>query len=184
MWNTKWDMLRITDWEKSCVFLSTFLGGFLIWKNETKSIQLCYREPQRKTCWRRTWSFLQQLKIFSEIKSSFWLHFEKQRRLRVQIFLLTRKQYPAGSVQTCVHQGQLGKAKGFLHKTDVIQSCSRERMNTKWRFFKLTILTVNCICCFTQRRTYGVQGGSLTRTTFEKTHNQLSHVWREHETTI
>ena len=32
--------------------------------------------------------------------------------------------------------------KEFLNKTDVIQSCSRERMNTKWRFYKLTNLTV------------------------------------------
>ena len=32
--------------------------------------------------------------------------------------------------------------KVFLKKTDVIESCSRERMNTKWRFYKLTNLTV------------------------------------------
>ena len=32
--------------------------------------------------------------------------------------------------------------KDFLIKTDVIESCSRERMNTKWRFYKLTNLTV------------------------------------------
>ena len=32
--------------------------------------------------------------------------------------------------------------KVFLNKTDVIESCSRERTNTKWRFYKLTYLTV------------------------------------------
>ena len=36
----------------------------------------------------------------------------------------------------------LAKLKGFLNKTDVIESCYRERMNTKWRFYKLTNLTV------------------------------------------
>ena len=38
---------------------------------------------------------------------------EKYRRWRVHIFLRTRNQYPAGSIQTCVHQGRLGKAKRF-----------------------------------------------------------------------
>ena len=36
----------------------------------------------------------------------------------------------------------LAELKDFLNKTDVIESCSRERMNTKWRFYKLTNLTV------------------------------------------
>ena len=31
---------------------------------------------------------------------------------------------------------------GFLKETDVIESCSREKKNTKWRFYKLTNLTV------------------------------------------
>ena len=39
-------------------------------------------------------------------------------------------------------QDDLAKLKDFLNKTDVIESCSRERMNTKWRFYKLTNLTV------------------------------------------
>ena len=36
----------------------------------------------------------------------------------------------------------LTKLKVFLNKTDVIETCSRERMNAKWRFYKLTNLTV------------------------------------------
>ena len=35
----------------------------------------------------------------------------------------------------------LAKLKSFLNKTDVIESFSRERMNTNWRFYKLTNLT-------------------------------------------
>ena len=34
----------------------------------------------------------------------------------------------------CTHD-DLAKLKVFLNKTDVIESCSRERMNTKWRFY-------------------------------------------------
>ena len=41
----------------------------------------------------------------------------------------------------CTHD-DLAKLKGFLNKTDVIKSCSREKRNTKWRFSKLTNLTV------------------------------------------
>ena len=41
----------------------------------------------------------------------------------------------------CTHD-DLAKLKNFLNKTDVTESRSRERMNTKWRFYKLTILTV------------------------------------------
>ena len=36
----------------------------------------------------------------------------------------------------------LAKLKDFLNQTDVIESCSRERMNTRRRFYKLTNLTV------------------------------------------
>ena len=41
----------------------------------------------------------------------------------------------------CTHD-DLTKLKDFLNKTDVIESCSQERMNTRWRFYKLTNLTV------------------------------------------
>ena len=41
----------------------------------------------------------------------------------------------------CTHN-DLAKLKNFVNKIDVIESCSRERMNTKWRFYKLTNLTV------------------------------------------
>ena len=41
----------------------------------------------------------------------------------------------------CTHDG-LVKLKDFLNKTDVIESCSRERINTKWRLYKLADLTV------------------------------------------
>ena len=47
--------------------------------------------------------FFQQFEMCSKSESGFWLHFEKYRRWRIQIILRTRKQYPAGSIQTCVH---------------------------------------------------------------------------------
>ena len=41
----------------------------------------------------------------------------------------------------CIHD-EMAKLRNSLNKTDVIGSCSRERLNTKWRFYKLTNLTV------------------------------------------
>ena len=41
----------------------------------------------------------------------------------------------------CTHD-ELSKLKEFSNKTNVIESCSRKRMNTKSRFYKLTNLTV------------------------------------------
>ena len=41
----------------------------------------------------------------------------------------------------CTHD-DLEKLKDFLNQTHVRESCSRERTNTKWRFYKLTNLTV------------------------------------------
>ena len=41
----------------------------------------------------------------------------------------------------CTHD-DFAKLMDFLNQTDVIESCSRERMNTKRRFYKLTNLTV------------------------------------------
>ena len=40
------------------------------------------------------------------------------------------------------NKDDMSKLKEILKKTDVIESCTKERTNTKWRFFKLTNLTI------------------------------------------
>ena len=40
------------------------------------------------------------------------------------------------------NKNDMAKLKEILKKTDVIESCTKERTNTKWRFFKLTHLTI------------------------------------------
>ena len=40
------------------------------------------------------------------------------------------------------NKDDMAKLKEILNKTDVIESCTKERSNTKWRFFKLTNLTI------------------------------------------
>ena len=46
-----------------------------------------------------------------------------------------------GSQLVCT-KDDLTKLKNIVHQTDVIESCTRERMNTKWKFHNLTNLTV------------------------------------------
>ena len=40
------------------------------------------------------------------------------------------------------NKDDMAKLKEILKETDVIESCTKERSNTKWRFFKLTNLTI------------------------------------------
>ena len=57
--------------------------------------------------------FFNKVESCSKSEFGFWLHFEKHRRWSFQIFLRTRKQYPAGWIQACVHPWRLGKVEGF-----------------------------------------------------------------------
>ena len=41
-----------------------------------------------------------------------------------------------------INKDDMVKLKNVLKKTDVIESCTREKSNTKWRFLKLTNLTI------------------------------------------
>ena len=69
----------------------------------------------------------------------------------------------------------------FSDKTDVKEYCSRERMNTKLRFYKLTNLTV--FAALLKDVPMGCKDAVLPESLL-KLHNQLSNVSREHETTI
>ena len=97
---------------------------------------------QRNNCQRETWSSFQQFEICSKSESGLWLHFESIEDGGFRYFyahenntLLDR------SKLVCAHD-DLAKLKDFLNQTDVIESCSRERTNTNWRFYKLTNLTI------------------------------------------
>ena len=65
----------------------------------------------------------------------------------------------------------LAKLKHFVNKTDVMESCSWERMNTKWRFYKLTKLTVLLL----YSKTYLCVAG---------TQSYLNHFWETAQSTV
>ena len=76
-----------------------------------------------------------------EGESNFWVHIEKHRRWRVQIFFANMNTKPCWIDPNVCTKDDLTKEKDVLNQIYVIESCSREKMNTKWRLCKLTNLT-------------------------------------------
>ena len=110
-----------------------------------QSIQLRSGNSQRNNRERETWSSLQLFEMCRRSESvnlAFVFILENIEDGGFRYFyahedntLLDR----SGLVST--HE-DLAKLKYNLNETDVIEWCSRWRMNTKWRFYKLTNLTV------------------------------------------
>ena len=63
------------------------------------------------------------------------------------------------------------KLKEILKKTDVIESCKKERSNTKWRFFKLTNLTK--FVALLRDILMGCKDAILPESLFKKSYSQL-----------
>ena len=78
----------------------------------------------------------------SESESGFWFHFEKCKSGGFRYFYAHDNNTLLDRSNFVCNRDDMPKLKDFFNKTDVIESCSRERMNTKWRFYKLTKLTV------------------------------------------
>ena len=128
--------------ERRVAFLSTFLGGFRTWKGQTQGIQLRSGNTQRNNRERETWSMFQKFEMCSKTEYGFWSHFEKYEDRGFRYFYAHENITLLDRCKLVCTHNDLAKLKGFLNKTDVIESSSRERMNTKWRFYKLTNLTV------------------------------------------
>ena len=79
----------------------------------------------------------------SKSESGFWFHFEKKTEDgRFRYFFAHENNALLDRSKLVYTHDDLAKLGDFLNQTDVIESCSRERTNTKWRFYKLTNLTV------------------------------------------
>ena len=59
--------------------------------------------------------------------------------------LRTQKHYSSRPFESCVHQQRLGKAESYFQGNWRNELCSREVLNTKWRSFKPTNLTVSAV---------------------------------------
>ena len=74
----------------------------------------------------------------------------------------------------------LTKLKDALSKTDVIESCSQKRLNTNWRFYKLTNSTV--FAALLKNLRWGCKDAVSVKPV-PKIANQLLHFWRKCKTT-
>ena len=75
-------------------------------------------------------------------QSSFWLHFKNIEDGGFRFFYAHENHTLLDRSKFVWSLDDLIKLKESLNKTDVIELCSWETLNTKWRFFKLTNFTV------------------------------------------
>ena len=78
----------------------------------------------------------------SKNEAGFWFHFEKHRIWRFRYFYAHENKTLLDRFKPVCTRDDLAKLKVFLNKTDVLESCRQKRMNAKWRFYKLTNLTL------------------------------------------
>ena len=76
----------------------------------------------------------------------------------------------------------IAKLKEILKKTDVIESCTKGRSNTKWRFFKLTNLTK--FVALLRDIPMGCKDAVLLESLLKKSYNQLPYLRTEHQKSI
>ena len=128
--------------ERRVAVYSIFLGWHRTWKGETQTIQLRSANSQQHNRERETWFFFNNLKCAAKVNlaSGFILKNIEDGGFRY-FYLHENNTLLDRSKLVCTHD-DLAKLKRFFNKTDVNKSCSRERMNTKWRFYKLTNLTI------------------------------------------
>ena len=108
---------------------------------------------------------------------AFFIQFRKYRRWRVQTHTKTIPCWIDPNLCGPGTTWQMTWRNDFLNKIDLIESCSRERKNTKWRFYSLTNLTV-----FAALLKDVPMGWKDAVYSVEKSHSQISHLWRDMKT--
>ena len=73
----------------------------------------------------------------------------------------------------------LAKLKDIFMKTDVIECCNGERMNTGWWFYNIRVSTV--FAAWLKDVPRACKDAVLIT---QKSHSQLAHVWRVYETAL
>ena len=86
--------------------------------------------------------FFNNLKCAAKVNLSFGFNLKKIEDGGFRYFYAHENKTLLDRSKVLCTNDNLAKLKDFLDKTDVIESCSRERMNTKWSFYQLTDLTV------------------------------------------
>ena len=123
-------------------FCQHFLGGFRTWKSETQRIQIRSGNPQRNNRERETWSFFQQFEMCSRSESGFGFILKNIEDGGFRYFYAHENNTLLDRPKLVCTRDDLAKLKDILNKTDVIESCSREKLSLMWKFYWLTKLTI------------------------------------------
>ena len=129
-------------WEKSCV-----LVNISWWIPNLKRWDTKYSNTQWKLSMKQSWKekldhFFNNLNCAAKVNLAFGFNLKNIEDGGFRYFYANRNNTLLDrSKLVCTHD-DLAKLRDFLNKTDVIESCSLERMTTKWTFYKLTILSV------------------------------------------
>ena len=86
--------------------------------------------------------FFNNLKCAAKVNPAFRFIFENLEDGRYRYFYAHENNTLLDRYQLVCTKDDLTKMKIIVNQTDVIESCTTERMNTKWRIYKLTNLTV------------------------------------------
>ena len=76
------------------------------------------------------------------------------------------------------NKDDMAKLKEILMKTDVIESCTKERSNTKWRFSKLTNLTI--FAALLRDIPMGCKDAVLLESLLKKSYSESLYLQTEH----
>ena len=86
--------------------------------------------------------FFNNLKCAAKVNLAFGFILKNLEDGRYRYFYAHENNTLLDRSQLVCTKDDLAKLKNIVNQTDVIESCTRERMNTKWKFYKLTNLTV------------------------------------------
>ena len=87
-------------------------------------------------------NFFYNLKCAAKVNLAFGFILKNLEDGRYRYFYAHENNTLLDRSQLVCTKDDLTKLKNIVNQTDVIESCTAERMNTKWRFYKLTNLTV------------------------------------------
>ena len=135
-------MLRTRGWEKSCVLFNIYWWIPNLKRRDTKYSIRQWKLSTKQSLTRSLIIFFSNLNCAAKVNLgfSFILKNIEDRGFRY-FYAHENNTLLGGSKLVCTHS-DLAKLKDFLNKTDVIESLNREKINTKWMFYKLTDLTV------------------------------------------
>ena len=150
--------------QKGVAFMSILLCGFWTWKGKTQIVQLRSGKCQQNSTRREIWSLFQQYKCADKVNIFFGFNVKKIEDGSFKHFSAHEKNTLLERWKLVCTENDLMKFKEIVNKTDVVESCSREMK-------KMDLLQVdkfNCVCCFTQRRTYWLQRRCFNLTSMKK----------------